>query len=46
MQPKILIMDDQPLVLNVLREILSRGPYHVMAAESAEQPLLLNDSGK
>lgn len=41
MQPKILIVDDQPLVLSVLREILSRGPYNVLAVESAEQALQL-----
>ena len=39
MLPKILIVDDQPLVINVLREILSRGPYRVLTAESAEQAL-------
>jgi DNA-binding NtrC family response regulator len=41
MQPKILIVDDQPLVLGVFREILSRGPYHVLAVESAEKALQL-----
>ncbi len=41
MQPKILIVDDQPLVLSVLRDILSRGPYHVLAVESAEKALQL-----
>lgn len=41
MQPKILIVDDQPLVLNVFREILSRGPYHVLTVESAEKALQL-----
>lgn len=39
MQPKILIVDDQPLVLGVLREILARGPYHVLAVGSAEEAL-------
>jgi DNA-binding NtrC family response regulator len=41
MQPKILIVDDQPLVLNVFREILSRGPYQVLAVGSAEEALQL-----
>jgi DNA-binding NtrC family response regulator len=41
MQPKILIVDDQPLVLGILTEILSCGPYLVLAAESAEQALQL-----
>ncbi|MGD9006781.1 MAG: response regulator [Desulfobacteraceae bacterium] len=41
MQPKILIVDDQPLVLGVFREILARGPYHVLAVESAEKALQL-----
>lgn len=41
MQPRILIVDDQPLVLEVLIEILSRGPYTIMGAESAEEALEL-----
>jgi two-component system probable response regulator PhcQ len=39
MLAKILIVDDQALVLGVLKEILSRGPYSVYAAQSAEQAL-------
>ncbi len=39
MQPHILIVDDQPLVLGVLKEILSRGPYTVLSAPSAEKAL-------
>jgi DNA-binding NtrC family response regulator len=41
MPPKILIVDDQPLVLDVLTDILSSGPYRVLAAESAEKALQL-----
>lgn len=41
MRPRILIVDDQPLVLDVLKEILSRGPYDVMAAPSGEEALEL-----
>ncbi len=39
MNPKVLIVDDQPLVLGVVQEILSRGPYHVSSASSAEEAL-------
>lgn len=39
MQPAILIVDDQPLVLSVVKEILSRGPYTVMTAPSAHEAL-------
>jgi DNA-binding NtrC family response regulator len=41
MPPKILIVDDQSLVLDVLRDILSSGPYRVVAAGSAEKALQL-----
>lgn len=43
MQPRILIVDDDPLVLDVLKEILSRGPYTVLAAPSGEEALELMD---
>lgn len=39
MQPRVLIVDDQPLVLGVVQEILSRGPYLVFTANSAEEAL-------
>lgn len=39
MPPKILIVDDQPFVLGVLEEILSRGPYDVATAESGDEAL-------
>ena len=39
MQPRILVVDDDPLVLGVLKEILSRGPYTVLGAPSAEEAL-------
>ncbi len=39
MQPHILIVDDQPLVLGVLKEILSRCPYTVLSAPSGEKAL-------
>lgn len=39
MPAKILVVDDQALVLGVLKEILARGPYKVYAAQSAEQAL-------
>ena len=46
MQPTILIVDDQPLVLGVLRDILSRGPYRVIGVRSAEEglDLMINES--
>lgn len=43
MQPLILIVDDDPLVLDVLKEILSRGPYTVLGAPSGEEALELMD---
>ncbi|MEJ2157368.1 MAG: response regulator [Desulfobacteraceae bacterium] len=43
MNPKVLIVDDQPLVLGVVQEILSRGPYHVSSANSAEEALKMMD---
>ena len=39
MPAKILVVDDQALVLGVLKEILARGPYNVYTAQSAEQAL-------
>jgi two-component system, probable response regulator PhcQ len=41
MQPRILIVDDQPDVLDILKEILSRGPYTVLSAPSGEEALAL-----
>lgn len=41
MQPRILIVDDEPLILGILKEILSRGPYKVFSAQSAEDGLAL-----
>jgi len=41
MQPSVLIVDDQPLVLGVVQEILTRGPYQVFSASSAEAALKL-----
>ena len=41
MPPHILIVDDQPLVLSVLKEILSRGPYAVRIATSGNEALEL-----
>lgn len=41
MHPKVLVVDDQPLVLGVVQEILSRGPYQVFSANSAEEALKL-----
>ena len=39
MPHKILIVDDQPLVLDILKEILSRGPYTVRVAQSGKVAL-------
>lgn len=44
MQPKILIVDDQPLVLDTLKNILKRGPYSVLGATSGAQALDILDS--
>ena len=41
MTPHILIVDDQPLILHVLKEILSRSPYIVRTALSANEALEL-----
>lgn len=38
-QHTILIVDDQPAVLSILRGILSKGPYTVMSAPSAREAL-------
>lgn len=39
MQPRILIVDDEPQVLGVLKEILTRGSYTVLDARSGEEAL-------
>ena len=44
MQPSILIVDDQPLVLDVVKKILARGPYRVLSATSAEKGLQIMES--
>lgn len=41
MSAKVLVVDDQPLVLGVLKEILSRGPYTVLTATSGKEALSL-----
>ena len=44
MPPKILIVDDQPVVLDVLKNALSRGPYTVKCAQSASEALQLMEN--
>jgi DNA-binding NtrC family response regulator len=39
MQPTILVVDDQATVLSILKGILSKGPYTVLGALSAQQAL-------
>ena len=39
MQPKILIVDDQPLVLTTLEKILNIGPYMIYSAQSGSEAL-------
>jgi len=39
--PRILIVDDDPLVREVLKDILARGPYTVLSAKSGEDGLAL-----
>ena len=39
MLPKVLVVDDQPLILGVLKDILSRGPYTVRTAPSGQDAL-------
>ncbi len=39
MRPKVLLVDDQPLVLSVLKETLSYGPYTVVTAQNADAAL-------
>lgn len=41
MQPKILIIDDQPEMIEILKELLARESYHVLTAMSAEEGLRL-----
>lgn len=41
MLPTILIVDDQPLVLDMLKNMLSRGPYTVLGAQSGTEALAL-----
>lgn len=39
MHPTVLIVDDEPLVLSVIRDILAKGPYEVFTARSASEAL-------
>ena len=39
MQPIILLVDDQPLVLETLKNMLKRGPYTVLCAQSGPEAL-------
>jgi DNA-binding NtrC family response regulator len=39
MHPTVLIVDDEPLVLSVVKDILAKGPYDVFAARSASEAL-------
>ena len=43
MLPTILIVDDQPLVLDTLKKIVSRGPYTVLSAQSGIDALAVLD---
>lgn len=39
MQHTILVVDDQPAVLSILRGMLSKGPYTVLSARSAKEAM-------
>ena len=41
MHPTVLIVDDEPLVLSVIKDILAKGPYEVFGARSASEALEL-----
>ncbi len=44
MHARVLVVDDQPMVLDVVRQILSRGFYQVFSAGSAEAALRLMEA--
>lgn len=39
MHPTVLIVDDEPLVLSVIRDILAKGPYEIHTARSGSEAL-------
>lgn len=44
MELKVLVVDDQPLILDVISRILSREPYDVLSAASAEEALKIMEN--
>ena len=46
MQPRILIVDDQQIILNMLREVFARANFEVLSASSAQEALGLLDKEK
>ncbi len=41
MQHKVLIVDDEPAIRDILKDVLSREPYDILTAGSAEEALTL-----
>jgi two-component system probable response regulator PhcQ len=46
MQHKVLIVDDEPIITNLLKDALSREPYGILSARSAEEALPILDREK
>lgn len=46
MQHKVLIVDDEPIITNLLKDALSREPYGILSASSAEEALPILDREK
>ena len=46
MRPRILIVDDQQIILNMLREVFARADFEVLSAQSAQEALECLDKEK
>jgi two-component system probable response regulator PhcQ len=46
MQHKVLIVDDEPIITNLLKDALSKEPYGILSASSAEEALPILDREK
>lgn len=46
MQHKVLIVDDEPIITDLLKDALSREPYGILSASSAEEALPILDREK
>jgi DNA-binding response OmpR family regulator len=43
---KVLIVDDEPIITNLLKDALSREPYSILSASSAEEAFPILDQEK